>query len=312
MENLIIGELYSKNTLTEILKEPNLKLVREGIYYCKSSSSALLFADLEKEGKDQRFHFNDFFDGEFFHWDSQTTQHIDSPKIQQIITDRLVPHLFVRIKPKHKSITQPFVYCGRLKYQEHDNNTSKPVHVVYENLDYKDGTANENLLNVYFWKPANATGIKSEYFSPNPRPVTSKRQRTYNPPNETERRGLVTSRVGQGYYRQQILERWNGTCPVTNCSLIEILISSHIVGWSESDNTARIDVDNGILLAPNADALFDKHLISFTDDGEMLISNRMSLETLKSLGVNPSVIIPVFEGMKKYLKHHRDKMHERN
>ena len=33
-------------------------------------------------------------------------------------------------------------------------------------------------------------------------------------PNKTERRGLVTSRVGQGYYRQQILEKWNGTCPV--------------------------------------------------------------------------------------------------
>ena len=26
----------------------------------------------------------------------------------------------------------------------------------------------------------------------------------------TERTGMVTSRVGQGYYRQQIIDKWNG------------------------------------------------------------------------------------------------------
>ena len=44
---------------------------------------------------------------------------------------------------------------------------------------------------------------------------------------------MVTSRVGQGYYRQQIIDKWNGMCPITGIDIKSILISSHIVRWSE-------------------------------------------------------------------------------
>ena len=93
-------------------------------------------------------------------------------------------------------------------------------------------------------------------------------RKNYTKPNKTERKGLVNTRVGQGWYRDALIERWNGTCPLTGCSQLKILIASHIVGWAE-DESNRLNVDNGILLSPNADALFDKNLISFTDDGEL-------------------------------------------
>ena len=54
-------------------------------------------------------------------------------------------------------------------------------------------------------------------------------------------------------------------CSVTNCELHKILISSHIVPWSKSNEKERLDVGNGILLSPNLDSLFDRHLISFQD-----------------------------------------------
>ena len=110
---LDIGQKYSKKDLSELLNEPNLSKVREGVASCKNSNSYLLFVDLEKEGKEERFHFDDFFEEDFFHWDSQITQHIDTPKIQDIVSFRLTPHLFVRVKQKHKSKTLPFIYCGR-------------------------------------------------------------------------------------------------------------------------------------------------------------------------------------------------------
>jgi hypothetical protein len=88
-ENLELGEKYSKKRLAEILNEDGLLTVREGVFSCKNSDSYFLFVDLVKEGKADRFHFNDYYEGEFFHWDSQTTQHIDSPKIQSVVNREL-------------------------------------------------------------------------------------------------------------------------------------------------------------------------------------------------------------------------------
>ena len=150
---LKIGEKYSKKELSELLNQETLSLVREGIFNCKNSNSTLFFVDLEKKGKEDRFHFDDFFEEDYFHWDSQTTQHINSPKIQEIVKGERTPHLFIRINPKIKSQTQPFVYCGRLIYSEHEKNTSKPVHIIFQNIDYDDFTDNEELIDIYLWKP---------------------------------------------------------------------------------------------------------------------------------------------------------------
>ena len=82
-------------------------------------------------------------------------------------------------------------------------------------------------------------------------------------PNQTERSGLVTSRVGQGAYRKRIIHRWEYKCAVTKFDKLEVLIASHIVPWSKATDQERLDVHNGILLSPTYDALFDKHLITF-------------------------------------------------
>lgn len=130
----------------------------------------------------------------------------------------------------------------------------------------------------------------------------------HNRPNTTERKGLVVSRVGQGWYRNQLLDKWESTCPITGCSTPKILIASHIVPWSESNDEDRLNVHNGILLSPDVDALFDKHLISFSDEGEMLLSTEINSETLDSLGVPKQAVLPVDEDMKPFLALHRSKL----
>ena len=135
----------------------------------------------------------------------------------------------------------------------------------------------------------------------------------YNKPNTTERKGLVTSRVGQGYYRQQILEKWNNKCGVTGCEITKILISSHIVPWKDCNNQERLDVGNGILLSPNLDSLFDKHLISFQDSGDIMISNTLSDDDLDSLGIDSNMKLEfVTNDMKSYLSRHREVFNEKN
>ncbi|MBH97220.1 MAG: hypothetical protein CMM56_02080 [Rhodospirillaceae bacterium] len=65
-QELKVGDKYSKKDLSTLLDQPNISLVREGIYNLKNSNSSLFFVDLEKKGKESRFHFDDFFEGDFF------------------------------------------------------------------------------------------------------------------------------------------------------------------------------------------------------------------------------------------------------
>ena len=136
--------------------------------------------------------------------------------------------------------------------------------------------------------------------------ISTNRRSNYKKPNQTERSGLVVSRVGQGYYRQQIIEKWKGQCAITGLSVKSLLIASHIVPWSESNDEERLDPDNGILLSPNFDALFDKHLISFNDDGSIIVSETILSKYRETLGLSNSIYISVDDGMIKYLRrHHR-------
>ena len=306
---LEVGKKYSKKDLATLINEPSLLNVREGVSSCKNSNSYLLFVDLEKEDKEKRFHFDDFFEEDFFHWDSQTTQHIESPKIQEVVSGSVVTFLFVRVKQKEKSKTLPFVYCGRVKYVSHEEGTSKPVHILFQNIDYDDFTENLDLLEIYRWKPSHA-GMTTKSRITRKGSVSNERKRKYKKPDKTERRGLVTSRVGQGYYRQQVINKWKGKCPLTCIDVVSILISSHIVPWSESNEEERLDVDNGILLSPNMDALFDRHLISFDDHGELLISSKVSQENIENLRLLRLPKIEINERMLKYIKRHRKKFTE--
>ncbi len=305
-DSLIIGNHYSKKELSLIFNEKGLLTSREGIFSSGTLNSYLFFVDLIKEGKQNRFHFNDYFDGDIFHWDSQTTQHINTPRIQKIVKKEIPILLFSRISPKIKSLTQPFVYCGRLEYIEHDENTTRPIHFVYQSLDYDETTQNQYLIDIYNWKPEmiGRTSSNNVYLI---KKQVSRPKGEQKKPNYTERKGLVTSRVGQGWYRQEILKKWGNKCSITGCSLTEILISSHIKGWSECNEDERLDVNNGILLSPNIDSLFDKHLISFQDNGSIMISSKVSKEDLEYLGISNSVKLKVDDGMKKYLLHHRSR-----
>jgi len=109
---------------------------------------------------------------------------------------------------------------------------------------------------------------------------------TYLMPTITERSGLVVSRVGQGAYRKSIINRWENQCAVTGFNDQRILIASHIHPWKDARSEERLDVNNGILLSPTYDALFDKHLITFENSGKILLSDKVSQSEYKKIGVS--------------------------
>jgi 5-methylcytosine-specific restriction protein A len=132
-------------------------------------------------------------------------------------------------------------------------------------------------------------------------------------PNETERKGLVTSRVGQGIYRKRIIHRWEYKCAVTGFDKLNVLIASHIVPWADSTDNERMDVHNGILLSPTYDALFDKHLVTFENNGKIILSNTIETQAFHKIGVTGQERIQSLSASNHdYLEKHRIRFNENN
>ena len=77
---------------------------------------------------------------------------------------------------------------------------------------------------------------------------------------------------------------WEG-CAVTEVKLPSVLRASHIKPWRFSDNSERLDPYNGLLLLPQYDQLFDRGLISFDDDGDLLRSPALKHLDPAKLGI---------------------------
>lgn len=124
----------------------------------------------------------------------------------------------------------------------------------------------------------------------------------------TGRLANILARRGQGAFRASLLKTWGGACAVTGLTSPELLRASHIKPWSASNNRQRLSPSNGILLSANLDALFDRGLISFANDGEMLISTRITDEDRRSLGLPmPLRRSPSPESI-EFLEYHRQQV----
>jgi hypothetical protein len=124
----------------------------------------------------------------------------------------------------------------------------------------------------------------------------------------TTRQALVEARLGQGQFRQHLIERFLGRCVVTGCDFQPLLRASHIKPWRLSNNQERLDPDNGLLLVANLDALFDRCLISFSDEGQLLPSPLLPQSVITLLAPTSGLLIRLSAKQRAYLRHHRDAM----
>ena len=125
---------------------------------------------------------------------------------------------------------------------------------------------------------------------------------------ETERTALIKSRVGQGLFRKQLLEKYNNSCIITGINETKLLIASHIKPWAVSTNEERLSSENGLLLSPTFDKLFDCGLISFADTGKIIISSQLSKDVVGKLHISEDDVFPLKASseLKQNLEYHRD------
>ncbi|TFW13299.1 HNH endonuclease [Duganella callida] len=104
--------------------------------------------------------------------------------------------------------------------------------------------------------------------------------------SKTTREALIQARRGQGQFRSDLIKRWGGRCALTGLQNTNLMVASHIEAWALCNNEQRLDVNNGLLLAPHIDRLFDQGLISFSNQGLLQIATRLNLEDRGILGLD--------------------------
>lgn len=125
---------------------------------------------------------------------------------------------------------------------------------------------------------------------------------------ETTRQAVVLARRGQGLFKQRVM-KIERACRITGVTREEHLRASHCKPWRDSNNEERLDGENGLLLTPNMDHLFDRGFIGFEEGGAVLVSPVAHPESLRRMGLNTTVSHNVgkfSDGQRRYLEFHRE------
>lgn len=96
---------------------------------------------------------------------------------------------------------------------------------------------------------------------------------------------LADARLGQGKFREDLIDHFGGACAVTGLAISCLLRASHIKAWTVSSNRERLDPENGVLLAAGVDAAFDRGYIGFCEEGRLLTKSTLNEAHRIALGI---------------------------
>ncbi len=266
-----IGKKYARPWLARRWGFASYRAFAKGVFCPRGGGQIILFVTwIKQESLEQ---YNDYISGEYLFWEGETGHRTDQRIINAKNSGEGI-HLFFR--QIHHS---PFEYKGLIELFNSTVLTNKPSTFVFRLLH--DQSAQDDLL-------------------------THERELVVLP--ETERESVIKARIGQGIFRKQLLEMWDG-CAVTGVKLPDVLRASHIKPWRDSTNAERTNRYNGLLLLPQYDHLFDKKLISFDDDGQIVKSPVLDRIPLNQLGIREDDRLrSLSKDHLPFLQYHRESM----
>lgn len=118
----------------------------------------------------------------------------------------------------------------------------------------------------------------------------------------------MKARNGQGVFRGRVLLT-EPSCRATGVTAPEHLRVRHIKPWRRSTDAARLDRNNGLMLSPHIDHLFDDGYITFESNGTMIIASKLAKDVAERWKLRQSQPPrPFSEQQKHYLEYHRSKI----
>jgi putative restriction endonuclease len=125
---------------------------------------------------------------------------------------------------------------------------------------------------------------------------------------ETDRLAIIRARKGQGLFKDRV-GQIEARCRITGVENPVHLVASHCKPWRDSTNEERLNGENGLLLTPSIDHLFDRGFIGFEDNGKLIISPVAHRPSLHRMGIDVTGIVNVggfTSGQRQFLDFHRN------
>lgn len=271
-KTLQFGQTYERNELARLWGYKDHHAIDRGVITPAGTNFIIFFVTKEKQLAFPQY--EDYVDGDILYWEGEE-KHSSDKRVIEANQNRDEIHLFYR-----NTHHTPFVYFGEISLTEFELREDAPSKFVFK---------------------INMLSSEEDIFR-----EVSEYAGDYKTLDRTEQEQIVRSRIGQGDFRKNVIRLW-GSCSVTGLHNISLLRASHIKPWKDSNNSERLNPYNGLLLIPNYDLLFDKGFITFRDNGEVIISQRLSQSARKIFDVSVKVSLRnVFHENIEYLGFHRD------
>ncbi|KDR89075.1 hypothetical protein L903_27235 [Agrobacterium sp. JL28] len=130
----------------------------------------------------------------------------------------------------------------------------------------------------------------------------------------TTKKAIIEARVGQGQFRQSLIDMWQGKCCATGLLEQKLLRASHIVAWAAATDKERLNPYNGLLLSAAFDAAFDAHLITLSSDGTWINVSGMAAADLERAGLaklEDKKVVGLQDEHHEFLQHHRHNAYQK-
>jgi putative restriction endonuclease len=111
-------------------------------------------------------------------------------------------------------------------------------------------------------------------------------------------------------FKQRVMEI-ELRCRITGVTNPVHLIASHCKPWRDSDNAERLNGENGLLLTPSIDHLFDRGFIGFEGNGNLIVSPVAHRPSLDRMGIDTTGTVnvgPFTAGQREFLEFHQEKV----
>ncbi len=125
---------------------------------------------------------------------------------------------------------------------------------------------------------------------------------------ETDRLAIIRARKGQGLFKERV-GKIETKCRITGVENAVHLVASHCKPWRDSTNEERLNGENGLLLTPSIDHLFDRGFIGFENNGALIISPVAHRPSLQRMGIDTMAAFNAgafTSGQRQFLEFHRN------
>lgn len=282
---LEFGKGYDRKVLAELWGLGGFQAIGRGVFTPRGVRQIFLFVTRERLG--WMTPYNNFLDDDLLFWDGEKGHGSDDRIINASRNGEEV-HLFYR-----DNRLTPFTYYGKVVMVRCQRYTDRPSEFVFTVVALAEKLATYQPMQLSE-EPVDYAVLSEAGMNSIDRAVT------------TKSRGIA-----QRLFRGNLLRLWEGSCAVTSVQEPRVLRSSHIKPWADSSVQEKVDHFNGLLLIPNFDALFNEGLISFQNDGRVIVSQEWRADDKRRMHITPDLRLrTVHPESCRYLEYHRDVVFE--